>query len=211
MSSKIEVAIIEDIKEIAFGLKEIVNSDPEMSCQRIYHNAEEAIHFLSQNPVDVVLTDIGLPGENGISAVLKIREKQHKIQFCMFTVFEDNERIFQSLQAGAKGYILKNTAPNLIIQALKDLHNGGSPINPEIARKILDSFHKPAKTEHSNLQELTKRENELLHLLSKGLLYKEISQQLGITVGTVKQHVHKIYDKLEVNNRTEAINKYLGR
>ena len=130
----------------------------------------------------------------------------------MFTVFEDNRKIFKSLKAGAKGYILKNSNHDKIVASIRELYSGGSPMNPEIARKVIDAFSTNSKdiSEESRLP-LTPREFELLDLLSKGLLYKEISAELGITIGTVKQHIHKIYDKLQVNNRTEAINKYLKR
>jgi NarL family two-component system response regulator LiaR len=133
-------------------------------------------------------------------------------QFCMFTVFEDDEKIFKSLKAGAKGYILKNSSSEKILSSARELYKGGSPMNPEIARKVIDAFSAPKDDpEKANNLPLTKREYELLELLSQGLLYKEIGSQLGITTGTVKQHIHKIYNKLQVNNRTEAINRYLNR
>ena len=183
-----------------------------MVCSKVYHNAEEAIAFLTKFPVDVVLTDIGLPGASGIEAIVAIREACPETQFCMFTVFEDTQKIFDSLKAGAKGYILKNSEPQRIVSSVKELYEGGAPMNPEIARKVIDAFSSTVpKTSPKSTLPLTKREFELLELLSKGLLYKEISPILGITIGTVKQHIHKIYDKLQVNNKTEAINLYLKR
>lgn len=208
----IKIAIIEDIKEIALDLQELFNEQDDMLCNQVYFNAEDAINFLCKFPADIVLSDIGLPKADGISAILAIRQAHPNTQFCMFTVFEDNSKIFQSIQAGAKGYILKNSNPEKILSSIRELAQGGSPMNPEIARKIIDAFsenvisHKKA----SKLP-LTKRELEILGQLSKGLLYKEIAHELGITTGTVKQHIHKIYDKLQVNNKTEAINKYLDR
>jgi len=212
MTPKLKVAIIEDIKEIALELQELFNEQEDMVCTQVYHDAESAIAFLSKFPADVVLSDIGLPGADGIEAIVALREMCPQTQFCMFTVFEDNQRIFQSLQAGAKGYILKNSDPVRIVESIRELNGGGSPMNPEIARKVIDAFSQRAEapTVASTLP-LTPREFELLALLSKGLLYKEIAAELGITVGTVKQHIHKIYDKLQVNNRTEAINMYLKR
>jgi len=208
----ISIAIIEDLKEVALELKEIFNETSGMECAQVYFNAEDAIHFLKNNPVDVVLSDIGLPKASGITAISEIKISCPEILFCMFTVFEDNEKIFQSLKAGAKGYILKNSSSEKIVQAIKELHEGGSPMNPEIARKVIDEFSNPSvSTINKSDLPLTPREFELLELLSKGLLYKEIAQQLGITIGTVKQHIHKIYEKLQVNNKTEAINKYLDR
>lgn len=207
----ITIAIVEDLKEIAIELSHIVNEEDDMQCNQVYFNAEEAITFLQRNPVDIVLIDIGLPGMSGIEAIIELKKSIPKTEFCMFTVFEDDEKIFNSLKAGAKGYVLKNDDPDLILGALRDLRRGGSPMNPVIARKVIDAFTKvqEVKTSQVNTElPLSPRETQILGLLSEGLLYKEISSQLGITIGTVKQHIHKIYDKLEVNNRTEAINKY---
>ncbi len=131
------------------------------------------------------------------------------MQFCMFTVYEDDEKIFKSLQAGAKGYILKGASSDKIIAALRELHEGGSPMSPSIARRVLDVFQKFAVGQNQNQVSLpiTQRERELLEWLAQGLLYKEIADKMGITTGTVKQHIHKIYEKLHVSNRTEAVNK----
>lgn len=208
----INIAIIEDLKDVADELQDLFNEETDMACQKVYYDAESAISFLSKFPADVVLVDIGLPGVNGIQAIIKIREKQPQTHFCMFTVFEDNEKIFKSLRAGAKGYILKNSDPDQILTSIRELYEGGSPMNPEIARKVIDAFSMiPAEKIKNISLPLTSREMEILKLLSKGLLYKEIAEELGITIGTVKQHIHKIYDKLQVNNRTEAINLYLNR
>lgn len=209
---KIKVAIIEDLVDIAAELKELFNEEEDMVCTQVYHNAEDAITFLSKFPADIVLSDIGLPRADGIEAIIAIREACPNTQFCMFTVFEDNQKIFKSLKAGAKGYILKNSNPEKIVNSVRELYEGGSPMNPEIARRVIDAFSigKSVEVPQAKLP-LTPREMELLSLLSTGLLYKEIGAELGITTGTVKQHIHKIYDKLQVNNRTEAINKYLNR
>ena len=208
----IKIAVIEDLKEVALELKELFNEVDDMSCLQVYHTAEEAMAFLPKNPADVVIVDIGLPGASGIEAIITLREQLPDTQFCMFTVFEDDEKIFKSLKAGAKGYILKNSSPNKIVSSARELYNGGSPMNPEIARKVIDAFSQNKSTaKQSSKLPLTKREFELLELLSKGLLYKEIAVELGITTGTVKQHIHKIYDKMQVNNRTEAINLFLDR
>lgn len=210
-TSKISVAIIEDQKEVANMLRELINEHDLMYCKQVYHNAENAMSFLKEFPADVILVDIGLPGADGIEAIIALREHCPNTEFCMFTVFEDNEKIFRSIQAGAKGYILKNSLPEKITGAILELRNGGSPMNPEIARKVIDAFSasKPRNVDPSKLP-LTERELQLLDHLSKGLLYKEIAVKLEITIGTVKQHIHRIYHKLQVNNRTEAINLYLG-
>jgi DNA-binding NarL/FixJ family response regulator len=128
----------------------------------------------------------------------------------MFTVYENDEKVFEALKAGASGYLLKNTPLAQIIEALKELHNGGSPMSANIARKLVSVFHENEKSV-SELEQLTKREQEILDLLSKGLLYKEISDKLVITLNTVKQHIHNIYEKLHVQNRTEALNKVYGK
>lgn len=206
----ITIAIIEDLKEVAKELQEIINEEENLSCTQVYHNAEESVAFLSKRPADLVLTDIGLPGISGIAAIAKLKQIHPQMEFCMFTVFEDADRIFESLKAGAKGYILKNDDPNTIVNSLYELYKGGSPMNPTIARKVIDAFNPNTIKQKPDLP-LTPREFEILSHLSKGLLYKEIALELGITVGTVKQHIHKIYDKLQVNNKTEAINLYLDR
>ena len=208
----IKIAIIEDLKDVAFEMQELFNGEEDLVCTQVYHSAEDAIIFLPKFPADVVIVDIGLPGASGVEAIVAIREMMPDTQFCMFTVFEDDEKIFKSLKAGAKGYILKNSSPEKILSSARELYKGGSPMNPEIARKVIDAFTAPKDSpgKATNLP-LTKREYELLELLSQGLLYKEIGSELGITTGTVKQHIHKIYDKLQVNNRTEAINRYLNR
>ena len=166
------------------------------------------MRFLPKNPPDVLIVDIGLPRASGIEAMQYLSMQCPQTQYCMFTVYEDDEKIFKSLQAGAKGYILKGASPEKIIEAVKDLHAGGSPMSPSIARRILDLMQKLPAVPRQNELPLTTREKELLEYLSQGLLYKEIADRMGITTGTVKQHIHKIYEKLQVNNRTEAINKF---
>jgi len=188
---KYNVAIIEDLKDIAVSLQSFFNSEDDMQCNNVYHNAEDAILFIPQSEVNIVLVDIGLPRASGIEAIQQIKAKCPNMLFCMFTVYEDDEKIFRSLQAGA----------------IRELAEGGSPMSPTIARKIIDSFKDFKLQQVQKELPLTCREIELLHLLAKGMLYKEIANQLHITVGTVKQHIHKIYDKLQVNNKTEAINK----
>jgi len=210
-TATIKIAIIEDLRDIAYELQDLFNGEADFQCTQIYHNAEDAIEFLTKFPADIVLADIGLPKADGITAITSIREQCPQTQFCMFTVFEDNDKIFKSIQAGAKGYILKNSDPELIISSIRELYEGGSPMNPGIARKVIDAFMNTTPVSQGKDLPLTKRELELLEQLSKGLLYKEIAQVLGITIGTVKQHIHKIYDKLQVNNKTEAINLYNNR
>lgn len=208
MNEPIKVAIVEDLKDVAYTLKELFNLEGDLQCNQVYHDAESAIAFLSKNPVDVVLCDIGLPKASGIEVISQLSSVHPQMTFCMFTVFEEAEKIFSSLKAGAKGYILKHSEPSRIVKSLRELYEGGAPMSPEIARKVINAFthfNPPIKSE-TNLG-LTSREQELLELMATGLLYKEIANELNITVGTVKQHIHKIYKKLQVNNKTEALIK----
>ncbi len=203
----IKIAILEDLKEVANELKEMVNAESDMSCHQVYYTAEDAMHFLPQNPPDVLIVDIGLPRASGIDAIIKLSDFCPGLQYCMFTVYEDDDKIFTSLQAGAKGYILKGSSPDKIVSAVRELHAGGSPMSPSIARRVLDVFQKMKVAPEPVHLPLTDREREILNLLAKGLLYKEIGELLNITTGTVKQHIHKIYEKLQVSNRTEAVNR----
>jgi len=156
---------------------------------------------------EVVIMDIGLPGMSGIEGVIRLKEKYPHINFLMFTIFAD-DHVFEALKAGADGYILKREAPEKILQAIREVKDGGAPMSRTIARKVLDSF-RPKKKNKAIIESLTPRQIEILELLDTGLSYKLIADQLEIAEGTVKQHIHHIYRKLQVNNRTEAINKYL--
>ena len=204
---EIKIAILEDLKDVAEFLRDTFNQEDDMSCNQIYYNAEDAMHFLPANPADILIVDIGLPRASGIDAMKYLGEHCPGMQFCMFTVYEDDEKIFNSLQSGAKGYILKGSPTEKILSAVRELYLGGSPMSPSIARRILDVFQKMQVTPVVSSLPLTGREQEILQLVSKGLLYKEIGDKLNITTGTVKQHLHRIYDKLQVSNKTEAINK----
>lgn len=206
--NKIKIAVLEDLKEVAVMLKESFNEQEDMVCTQVYHNAEDVMQFLPHKPADILIVDIGLPRASGIDAIKHLTQLCPAMQFCMFTVYEDDDKIFQSLQAGAKGYILKGSTTNRIIESVRELYGGGSPMSPSIARRIIEVFKNLQVTPVVSALPLTPRELEILNLLSKGLLYKEIGDQLGITIGTVKQHIHKIYDKLQVSNKTEAINLY---
>lgn len=203
----IRVAIVEDLKEVALSVSELLNAEPDMTCQHIYHHAEDAMHFLPHAAPDVVVIDIGLPRASGIEAIRALRAQGHPMQFCMFTVYEDDDKIFDSLRAGAKGYILKTAPPETIVHSIRELHQGGSPMSPSIARRVLDVFMSGSAPAPAQPLPITDREQEILTLLAKGMLYKEIADSLQISTGTVKQHIHKIYGKLQVSNKTEAINK----
>ena len=206
----ISLAIVEDLAEVREGLKQFISLNPEFTILGTFQTAEEAMHKLPQLNPDIVIMDINLPGMSGIECIRQVKKKIPRTQFMMFTVYENDEKVFEALKAGASGYLLKNTGLLQLIEALKELHNGGSPMSANIARKLVNLF----QDEHVDAEPasgLSKRENEILQLLSKGLLYKEIADQLGISVGTVRQHIHKIYEKLHVQNRTEALNKAFGK
>jgi DNA-binding NarL/FixJ family response regulator len=207
-ASKISIAIIEDIKDIALSIQTMINTQEDMECLFVYYNAEDAIQFIPQHSVQIIIVDIGLPRASGIEAIKNIKAICPHVLFCMFTVYEDDEKIFKSLQAGASGYILKGASKDKILTSIRELYEGGSPMSPTIARRVIEAFterNQNTSSDFSNL--LTNRESELLQLLAKGLLYKEIADQMHITIGTVKQHIHKVYEKLQVTNKTEAINK----
>jgi DNA-binding NarL/FixJ family response regulator len=206
----ISLAIVEDLAEVREGLKQFISLNPEFTILGAFQTAEEAMDKLPQLNPDIVIMDINLPGMSGIECIRLIKKKIPRTQFMMFTVYENDEKVFEALKAGASGYLLKNTGLLQLIAALKELHNGGSPMSANIARKLVNLF----QDEHVSVEPasgLSKRENETLLLLSKGLLYKEIADQLGISVSTVRQHIHKIYEKLHVQNRTEALNKAFGK
>ena len=201
----IRVAIVEDINDIREGIAGILNMSEGFSCAYTFSNAEDALQTLKANPVDVVLMDINLPGMSGIECMNLLKPLHPKMQFMVCTVYEDDEHIFNALKAGATGYILKKTEPGKLLDAIKDLYEGGSPMNAMIARKVISNLVKPAAA--PSLELLTAREKELLQLLSQGLRYKEIADRLFLSTDTVRTHIRNIYRKLEVQSRTEAINK----
>ena len=206
----ISLAIVEDLDEVRDGLKNFISLSQDFQILDTFKTAEEAVLDLPRLKPDIVIMDINLPGMNGIDCIKQVKDKSPATQFMMFTVYENDEKVFEALKAGASGYLLKNTGLVQLIESLKELHNGGSPMSSNIARKLVTVFRNE-KAETSNLEVLSNRENEILQLLAKGLLYKEIAEQLSISVSTVRQHIHHIYEKLHVQNRTEALNKVFGR
>lgn len=206
----IRINIVEDIPEIRNTLKEQLEHVIDFECNQTFENAEDALGGVIMNKPDVVLMDIGLPKMSGIACMFNIKQKYPQIKFLMFTIFEEDEKVFEALKAGADGYILKRESKQKIIDSIRDVVNGGAPMSRGIALKVLKSFREKS-IKPSLPVRLTERQETILHNLSKGFPYKIIADQLSITIGTVKQHVHQIYKKLQVNNKTEAINKYLNR
>lgn len=202
----IHVAIVEDQDEIREALRVLINGSQGFVCEHVFANAEVAIQQLPAHQTNVVIMDINLPGMNGIECMKQLKPLMQDAQFMMCTVYDDDENIFNALQTGATGYILKRTSPAQILESIKDLFHGGSPMSSEIARRVVDRLQ--MKNENATSVEiLTQRENEILDYLAKGYLYKEIATELFISKETVKKHIHNIYSKLQVQTRTEAINK----
>lgn len=202
----IRVAIVEDDRDIRQSFEAIISGAAGYTCINAYDNAEDAVQDIPVQKPDVVIMDIHLPGMTGIDAVRLLKQEMPGLQIAMCTVYDDDEHIFNALRAGASGYLLKRTTPEKLLEALSDLYRGGSPMSSEIARRVVASFQKTTAPS-PELAILTPREKEILDLLAKGYLYKEIAAELFISIETVKRHIHNIYEKLHVQTRTEALNK----
>jgi RNA polymerase sigma factor (sigma-70 family) len=201
----IKVCIVEDLKDIREGLTLHLNQDERFEVVASYSDAEKASRELPAWQPDIIIMDINLPGMNGIDCIKTVKPLCPQSQFIMFTIYEDDEKVFEALSAGASGYLLKKTPLSRFNELLLELHEGGSPMSTQIARKVINRMR--THESKATIDELSKRENEVLQLLSRGMLYKEIAAQLGVSISTVKQHIHNIYEKMHVQNRTEAINK----
>jgi len=210
----IQVSIVEDDTRFRESLTIMINGSPEFRCLGAFPNAEVALKQIPQEWPDVVLMDINLPQMSGIECVAKLKALRSTLQFIMLTVYLDNDKIFQSLKAGASGYLLKQTPPAEIMAAVSDIHRGGSPMSNIIARRVVQFFQSapaPAASAVNEMEGLTKREYEILGLVAKGYQFKEIADQLGVSFTTVRAHVRNIYEKLHVRSRTEAVLKFLGK
>ena len=197
----ISIAIVED------------NHDIRNSLAGSYNSGEDALLKIPQIKPEVVLIDINLGGINGIEVVKLLKKNMTEVLFMMCTIYEEDEKIFEALSAGASGYILKKTAPDKLLTAIKELQDGGSPMSSQIARKVVTHFQNSSNKSMVNdsLDLLSSREKEILEMLSKGLLYKEIAEKVFISPQTVRKHVYHIYEKLHVSNRIEAVNAFYGR
>ncbi|HWB94824.1 MAG TPA: response regulator transcription factor [Puia sp.] len=216
----ISVCIVDDNKDIRSALEQIILMAEGYTLAGSYSDAEEALQKIPAAKPHVVLMDINLgDGESGIDCVRQLKPQYPEILFMMCTIYEEDEKIFEALKAGANGYILKKTAPGKLLDALRELYEGGAPMSSQIARKVVNAFQvrSTADTTSANtpartaISILSNRENEILELLAQGMLYKEIAGRLFISQETVRKHVYHIYEKLHVNNRVEAINKFYGR
>jgi DNA-binding NarL/FixJ family response regulator len=202
----IRVAVIEDQEHTRIMLSSLIGARTGYECVGTFDSAEEAIKKVPALNPDVALVDVHLPGMSGTQCVGKLKPGNPGTQFIMCTSLEDTETIFSALQAGATGYLTKSTPPDKILEAITDAYNGGSPMSSQIARKVISFFQqKPEK--NKELDKLSTREQEILDYLAKGYRYKEIASVLFINIETVRKHIHNIYDKLQVNSRTDALNK----
>jgi DNA-binding NarL/FixJ family response regulator len=205
----IKISIVEDQPEMRESLVAWLGDAPGLRCVGAHATGEEALKKIPQENPDVVLMDINLTGMNGIQCVSRLKESLPKTQVLMLTTYDEGDMIFDSLRAGANGYLLKNMPQAELVEAVQQVHNGGAPMSLQIARKVINHFHS-YKLPNPELEQLTSRELEILKLLAKGYMYKEIADQLSITMSTVRSHVCAVYDKLHVHSRSQAAKKLAG-
>jgi len=212
MSSKqkIKVAIVEDKKDIRNNIEILLNNSDSIKCIKTFPNSETAVEHIPRLKPDVILMDLNLPGKSGIECTKILKSKIPETQIIILTMYNDSEMVYQALSSGASGYLLKRTTSEQLIESIKEVFKGGSPMSMEIARMVVNSFSKKDKSKKVE-EKLTKREWEILGLLSKGMKYKEIGEQLFISVETVRNHLRHIYSKLHVRSGTEAVLKYLNK
>ena len=206
----ITVSIVEDNDQLRGTLARVINRAEGFRCLSQYPDAEAAVEALPRDHPDVVLMDINLPGMNGVECVRRLKQLAPDSLVIMLTVYEDTENIFNALAAGASGYLLKRTPRAEVLDAIREVHRGGSPMTTHIARKVVQSFQQTGASSQPT-ESLSPREQEVLDCLSKGFLYKEIADKLGIGYETVHTYIRRIYEKLQVRTRTEAVAKFLRR
>ncbi|MFN3408132.1 MAG: response regulator [Limisphaerales bacterium] len=207
-NSVIRVSIVDDDEGIRTSLATLIRRAPAFTLVGDYHNGEIALKEIPLHPPDVVLMDINLPGMKGFECVRQLKARVPQVQFLMLTVYEDSDSLFNSLKAGASGYLLKRTASKNLLEAIRDVHSGGSPLSPQLARRVVMFFSQPREAE-SEMARLTPGEREFLDQLAKGYAYKEIADRMNISIDTVRSYVRTVYEKLHVHSRTEAVVKYL--
>ena len=204
----IKLAIVEDNTALRQSLEQLFNRTSNMKCVASLNNLLNVVSEFQKSQPDIVLMDIGLPAINGIEGVRTVKSNFESIQVIMFTVFEDDEKIFEAIRTGASGYLLKKTPPEEILEAIKELHEGGAPMSPSIARKVIQAFQVKPTTVLKDHQ-LTSREKEILYALVDGLSYKKIAEKYFVSIHTVRSHISSIYEKLHVNSKAQAVAKVL--
>ena len=210
----ISISIVEDNDKLRGTLAKLIGRTEGFRFISDYASAEDALAALPKVKPEVVLMDINLPGINGVECVRKLKQLLPQTQVMMLTVYEDTENIFNALAAGANGYMLKRTPTKELIAAIREVHRGGSPMTTHIARLVVQSFQKPvaaAAASGGEISDLSEREQQVLDLLAQGLIYKEIAEKLNIGYETVHTYIRRIYEKLQVRTRTEAVAKFLQR
>lgn len=200
----ITVAIVEDQAALREGLSLLIGGTPGFACLASFGSMEEALLGFERATPDVLLCDIGLPGMSGIEGVRRLAETHPELQILMLTVYSDNEHVFEAICAGASGYLLKDTPPERLVSAIRELAAGGAPMSPEIARKVVTMFQRTAPPRDDRVR-LTPRELELLQALSEGHSYKTAAHALGLSIDTVRFHVRNVYEKLHVHSKSEAV------
>jgi DNA-binding NarL/FixJ family response regulator len=205
----ISVSIVDDEKDLRNSIATFVNGSPGFRCVSTYESAEAALRGLPADKPDVVLMDINLGGMNGIECVERLKAGAPAMQIIMLTVYEDTDQIFRALSAGATGYLLKRLSPAKLLAAIREVNGGGSPMSGSIARKVVASFQKAGGSGEKH-PALSPRERTVLDCLAKGYTYKLIADQLGISIDTIRTYLRRIYEKLHVQSRTEAVAKYLS-
>lgn len=208
----IGVAIVEDSRTIRESLQRMISEAAGLRCDWAASSGEQALVEAARQRPDVILMDIHLPNMSGIECTSRIKQSFPDTEIIMLTVYEDNDKIFKALQAGACGYLLKRTPPERLLQAVREVKQGGAPMTSEIARRLVETFRHPPNTKAGSYGgvSLTQREREVLNLISRGYANKEVADQLSITVETIRYHLKNVYDKFHVHSRTEAVVKFLG-
>jgi DNA-binding NarL/FixJ family response regulator len=206
----ITLSIVEDDRQTRENLGRFLRRDPRLRCLGVHASGEAAIEAIPRERPDVALVDINLPGMNGIECVAQLKARLPDLHVLMLTTYEESDLIFNSLRAGARGYLLKKMVPTELIPAIEQVRAGGAPMSMQVARKVVDFFQRASHAGATEIDTLTPREHEVLSLLAKGCLYKEMGDQLGISLNTIRTHLRKIYEKLHVQSRTAATAKFFG-
>lgn len=205
------ISLTEDNGPLAHELRELFNSQPDMLVLDVFPTAEETLRVISSRMPEILVVDLRLPGIGGVELIGRLKQSYKDLHMLVLTMYEESDLIFDALRAGASGYLLKRSNADEICDAVRQVRKGGAPMSPSIALKVVESFRSPRNTSASNEGKLSPREEEILSLLAEGALYKEISAALGISMDTVRTHLRRIYDKLHVHSRTQAVMKFYGQ